>query len=141
SLDLHARTVAPDFSELLKKRAIEMGLKKDVSPEKTQEIPLTQPKQDTGPADTTISAPPPLPPPLPPRPSSGEAGEPKPHAIMGEGHETKSPPPTPPPTPSTAKVTTTNTEPTPAAPETTVTPHQQESKDDTISTNHVSACT
>lgn len=117
-----------------------MGLKKDVSPEKTQETPLTQPKQDTELADTTISAPPPLPPPLPPRPSSGEAGELKPHAMMGEGHDNKAPPPTPPPTPSTAKVTTTNTEPTPTAPETAVTAHQQESKDDTISTNHVSAC-
>uniref|UniRef100_A0A672PXX7 Tyrosine-protein phosphatase non-receptor type 13-like n=1 Tax=Sinocyclocheilus grahami TaxID=75366 RepID=A0A672PXX7_SINGR len=133
SLDLQTRTVAPDFSELLKKRAIEVGLKKEVSPEKTQEIPLTQQKPDTELVDTTISAPPPL----PPRPSSGEAGEPKPHAIMGEGHESKAPPPTP----CTVKVTTANPAPTPAAPETAIATHQQESKNDTISTNHVSACT
>ncbi|XP_016430038.1 tyrosine-protein phosphatase non-receptor type 13-like isoform X1 [Sinocyclocheilus rhinocerous] len=135
SLDLQVRTVAPDFSELLKKRVIETGLKKEVSPEKTQEILLTQQKQDTELVDMTISAPPPL----PPRPSSGEAGEPKPHAIIGEGHENKAPPPTPPPTPSTVKVTAANTAPTPAAPETAITAHQQE--DDTISTNHVSAYT
>lgn len=95
---------------------------------------MTQQKPDTELVDTTILAPPPL----PPRPSSGEAGEPKPHAIMGEGHESKAPPPTPPPTPSTVKVTTANPVPTPEAPETA---HQQESKDDTISANHVSACT
>ncbi|KTF81118.1 hypothetical protein cypCar_00017810 [Cyprinus carpio] len=129
SLDLQVRTVAPDFSELLKKRVIEMGLKKEVSPEKTQEILLTQQKQDTELVDMTISSPPPL----PPRPSSSEAGEPKPHAIIGEGHDNKAPPPTPPPTPSTVKVTAANTAPTPAAPETAVTAHQQ--KDDTISTN------
>ncbi|XP_052468822.1 tyrosine-protein phosphatase non-receptor type 13 isoform X1 [Carassius gibelio] len=135
SLDLQVRTVAPDFSELLKKRVIEMGLKKEVSPEKTPEILLTQQKKDTELLDTTISAPPPL----PPRPSSSEAGEPKAHAIIGEGHEHKAPPPTPPPTPSTVKVTAANTAPTPAAPETAITAHQQE--DDTISTNHVSAHT
>ncbi|XP_042593142.1 FERM and PDZ domain-containing protein 2 isoform X2 [Cyprinus carpio] len=133
SLDLQTRTVAPDFSELLKKRAIEVDLKKKVSPEKTQEIPLTQQKPDTELVDTTISAPPPL----PPRPSSGEAGEPKPHAIMGEGHESKAPPPTP----SDVKVTTAIPAPTPAAPETAIATHQQESKNDTISTNLVSACT
>lgn len=113
-----------------------MGLKKEVSPEKTQEILLTQQKQDTELVDMTISSPPPL----PPRPSSGEAGEPKPHAIIGEGHDNKAPPPTPPPTPSTVKVTAANTAPTPAEPETAVTAHQQE--DDTISTNQtVSAYT
>ncbi|XP_059422060.1 tyrosine-protein phosphatase non-receptor type 13-like isoform X1 [Carassius carassius] len=133
SLDLQIRTVAPDFSELLKKRVIEVGLKKEISPEKTQEIPLAQQKPETELVDTTISAPPPL----PPRPSSAEAGEPKPHAIMGEGLESKAPPPTP----STVKVTTANLAPTPAAPETAIATHQQESKNDTISTNHVSACT
>ncbi|XP_042625054.1 tyrosine-protein phosphatase non-receptor type 13-like isoform X1 [Cyprinus carpio] len=129
SLDLQVRTVTPDFSELLKKRVIEMGLKKEVSQEKTQEILLTQQKQDTELVDMTISSPPPL----PPRPSSGEAGEPKPHAIIGEGHDNKAPPPTPPPTPSTVKVTAANTAPTPAEPETAITAHQQEH--DTISTN------
>ncbi|XP_048061212.1 tyrosine-protein phosphatase non-receptor type 13 isoform X1 [Megalobrama amblycephala] len=139
SLDLQARSVAPDFSELLKKRAIEMGLKKEVSPEKTQEIPLTQQNQDSEMVDTTA---PPSPPPLPSRPSSGEAGELKSHAIVREEHENKAPPPTPPPTPSTVKVTTSNTAPTPAAPETAVTAYQQEPKDDIISkSNHVSACT
>lgn len=94
---------------------------------------MTQQKPDTELVDTTISAPPPL----PPRPSSGEAGEPKPHAIMGEGHESKAPPPTP----SDVKVTTAIPAPTPAAPETAIATHQQESKNDTISTNLVSACT
>ncbi|XP_052427841.1 tyrosine-protein phosphatase non-receptor type 13 isoform X2 [Carassius gibelio] len=133
SLDLQIRSVAPDFSELLKKRVIEVGLKKEISPEKTQEIPLAQQKPDTELLDTNISAPPPL----PPHPSSAEAGEPKPHARMGEGLESKAPPPTP----STVKVTTANLAPTPAAPETAIATHQQELKNDTISTNHVSACT
>lgn len=118
-----------------------MGLKKEVSLEKTQEIPLTQQSQDSEMVDTNISLPPP-PPPLPSRPSSGEAGELKSHAIVREEHENKAPPPTPPPTPSTVKVTTSNTAPTPAAPERAVTAHQQEPKDDIISkSNHVSACT
>ncbi|XP_077092850.1 FERM and PDZ domain-containing protein 2 isoform X3 [Siphateles boraxobius] len=130
SLDMQARSFAPDFTELLKKRAIEMGLKKEVTPEQTQEIPLTQQSQDSEMVDTTISAPPPL----PSRPSSSEVGELKPHAIVREEHENK----TPPPTPSTLKVTAANTAPTPAAPETAF----KESKDNTASkSNHASACT
>jgi len=131
---MQARSFAPDFSELLKKRTIEMSLKKEVPPEQTQEIPLTQQSQDSEMVDMTTSAPPPL----PSRPSSREAGELKHHAIERDKHENK----TPPSTPSTVKVTTANIAPTPAAPETTFTAHQQESKDNVDSkTNHDSACT
>ncbi|KAK7148451.1 hypothetical protein R3I93_012700 [Phoxinus phoxinus] len=134
SLDMQGRSFTPDFSELLKRRAIEMSLKKEVAPEQTQEIPLTQQRQDSEMVDRTISTPPPL----PSRPSSSEARELKPHAIVREEHEIK----TPPPTPRTVKVTTANTAPTPAAPETAFTAHQQESKDDVVlKSNHVSACT
>ncbi|KAG1950408.1 tyrosine-protein phosphatase non-receptor type 13 [Pimephales promelas] len=134
SLDMQARSFAPDFSELLKKRTIEISLKKEVPPEQTQEIPLTQQSQDSEIVDMTTSAPPPL----PSRPSSREAGELKHHAIERDKHENK----TPPSTPSTVKVTTANIAPTPAAPETTFTAHQQESKDNVDSkTNHDSACT
>nr|XP_009305699.1 FERM and PDZ domain-containing protein 2 isoform X4 [Danio rerio] len=131
SLDLQARSVAPDFSELLLRRAIEMGLKKEASPEETQESELLE-------TDKSI------PPPLPPRPSSAEGGERKPHVILVEEYEKKDPPPppTPPPTPGILKASTTNTVQTPAAPKTAIKAHQQESLEPTVSrSNHVSACT
>ncbi|XP_051507170.1 tyrosine-protein phosphatase non-receptor type 13-like [Myxocyprinus asiaticus] len=134
SLDLQARSVAPDFREFLKKRAVEMGQRKEVSPEKTQEITVTQQSQDSELVDKTTSSPS-CPPSLP---SSVETGQPKPHAMMEEEHKNKTPPSTPPPTPCTLKVTTANTTPTPVAPEAAITCHMKESKDDT---SHSSAYT
>ncbi|XP_055025310.2 FERM and PDZ domain-containing protein 2 isoform X1 [Misgurnus anguillicaudatus] len=126
SLDLQARSLAPDLSELLKKTAKEMVIKKDGSPEKTQEI------LDNVLMDKTTSAPP-SPPSLP---STGEAEEPKPPVMMEQDFDNK----VSPPTPCTAKMTTANTAPpTPIASEAAITADQQELKDDIISKNNGSS--
>ncbi|XP_052007105.1 FERM and PDZ domain-containing protein 2 isoform X1 [Xyrauchen texanus] len=131
SLDLQARSVAPDFKHFLKKRAMEMGLEKEGSPEKTQEIPLTQQSQDRDLVDDTTSSPSSS----PSLPSSIEAEQPKLHAMVEEEHKFKAPPPTP----CTLKVTTANTTRSPEAPEAAITSHKQESNDDSISrSNHSS---
>ncbi|KAI7805901.1 tyrosine-protein phosphatase non-receptor type 13 isoform X1 [Triplophysa rosa] len=125
SLDLQARSVAPDFSELLKKRAVEIAPKKAASPEITQEIPATQESRDSELQDKSTSTPP-SPPSLP---SSSEAGETKPSAMVEEEHDNKSSLSTP------STVTTINSATSPVTPEAALTANQEESKNNTSHTN------
>ncbi|TRY83635.1 hypothetical protein DNTS_003864 [Danionella cerebrum] len=121
SLDLQARSVTSDFSEVLIRRAIEINLKKEASSE-TQEFPVTKLSPERGAGEKIIS----VPPPLPPRPSSGEFGISK-HAIVWEEHENNDPPPTPPQSLSNLNVAADKTELTSGTLEMTVTaPHRQE---------------